>query len=347
MRVFVFGNGLSLGTAGGAVSIATLTDELWDWLRAEDLDGFVGDLQEWARPQLPGLDPSGHQYNFELVAGSLYRLGKSLGELANLATLDVAAVAGLEVAARDLGRLYQRIVSWILRQVDLATRNVDWTDLHAMASELTRLHSRSGVHAYTLNYDGMLMSALLEYNDYVYDGFRGNEWNQPLDDYGNITLYPLHGALGIYTDEDGFLRKTRLRDLRNSGRLESWVTGTGALHTPTAVLGDTKDSDIRSDPFAAYYDQLAYDLSRSDVTEVVVAGYGFGDRPLNRVLGRFLALDDHNRLRDWRPGADNTETEVADSLRAVLPQAVAERVLDAQIAGADLRLPDAAAVAAL
>jgi hypothetical protein len=46
--------------------------------------------------------------------------------------------------------------------------------LNAMVKSLCELHSTETVAIYTLNYDSLLMSALLEHAPWVYDGFRGH-----------------------------------------------------------------------------------------------------------------------------------------------------------------------------
>lgn len=354
MRVFVFGNGLSISPTDGRVDMGEITDELWHWLEDENLDEFVENLQEWARPQMVGLDPDAHNYNFEVIAGSLHRLGHAVTSLTSLANLEVDATDGLLQASNELNDLYRRVVAYVLLQVDSAAWDreqqiglVEWRGLNSMATALFDLHDAETVSIYTLNYDSLLMSALLDQTQYVYDGFRGRVLNAPLDPWGNIALYPLHGSIGIYTNSEGELRKRSLEDVRDDELLERWAGGEDNGEIPQVVLGDTKDSSRLLKPFATYYNQLAADLALSTSREVVVGGYGFGDRPLNRVLGLFLAADEARCLRDWRPDAtEHTET-VLKALREPLSEAEGSRISEEQLIAEDIELPSADAVRTL
>ena len=72
----------------------------------------------------------------------------------------------------------------MLREVDAccvieapdAERHASWQAMNAFAAELVRLQ----VTVFTLNYDSLLMSALLEHG-MAYDGFRFGTLNVPLD----------------------------------------------------------------------------------------------------------------------------------------------------------------------
>lgn len=205
MKVFVLGNGLSIAPTDGRLNVADITAQLWEWLEQEGLKQFVEELQEWAKPQMVGLDPNAHTYDFELVAGSLHRLGQAVSSLNSL---------GL----------------------------AEWDGLNAMASALCQLHATETVAIYTLNYDSLLMSSLLEQTPRVYDGFRGRELNDPLDPWNNIALYPLHGSIGIYSDAAGDLSKRTLQEVRDAELLERWAAGEDNGELPQVVLGDTKDT---------------------------------------------------------------------------------------------------------
>lgn len=357
MRVFVFGNGLSIGPTGGRLNMAEITQKLWQWLEDEELRELVENLQNWARPQMVELDPDVHRHDFEVVAGSLDRLGHSLASITSLSNLNLEGARNLLDASDELRRLYRRVVAYVLLQIDSVAQNQDetadqlqWHGLDDMARALTELHNQtelpkhSRVSIYTLNYDSLLLSALLEQTTYVYDGFRSNYLNDPLDPWKNIVLYPLHGSIGIYSDKAGGLRKRRLTEMREDHLLKRWADGEDTGDVPQVVLGDTKDSSILLDPFAAYYDQLNADLALPATQEVIVGGYGFGDRPLNRALARFLAAHESHCLHDWRPHASSCVNEVLESLTSVVPEALAQRIEKDQIVAKDIELPSAQAV---
>lgn len=354
MRVFVFGNGLSIAPTDGRLNVTDITEQLWEWLDEEALKGFVENLQGWAKPQMVGLDPNAHNYNFELVAGSLNRLGRAVASLTSLSDLGVDAAEGLLQASEELTGLYRRVVAYVLLQIDNTAYDrdakvglVEWDGLNAMAEALCEMHQTEAVASYTLNYDSLLMSALLEQTPYVYDGFRSLEFNDPLDPWSDIALYPLHGSIGIYTDATGEFRKRTLEEVRDAELLERWAAGKDDDELPQVVLGDTKDSSTLLEPFVSYYNQLAGDLARTGTQEVTVGGYGFGDRPLNRALGLFLAADEHHRLRDWRPHATGHVEDLLEALRGPVSEAAGKRIKEEQIIPEDVKLPSAAVVKAL
>ena len=68
---------------------------------------------------------------------------------------------------------------------------------------------------------------------------------------------------------------------------------------PAVILGDLKTRYTEQYPFSVLYDELHRKLSHESL--VVVGGYSFGDRPLNRALARFLSRDPRNRLVVWNP----------------------------------------------
>jgi hypothetical protein len=77
---------------------------------------------------------------------------------------------------------------------------------------------------------------------------------------------------------------------------------------------------------------------------IVVGGYSFGDRPLNRALARFLSRDAENRLIIWNP------TGTRDVYRERLRKQLLDNERDisaAQITVEAVLLPDAEAVRSL
>lgn len=145
----------------------------------------------------------------------------------------------------------------------------------------------------------------------------------------------------------GDLRKRTLQEVRDAELLERWAAGEDNGELPQVVLGDTKDTATLHEPFASYYNQLAGDLANPEMHEAVVGGYGFGDRPLNRTLGLFLAADENHRLRDWRPHATEHTDAVVEALRDPVSEAAGDRIQKEQILPEDILLPSAEAVTSL
>lgn len=69
-----------------------------------------------------------------------------------------------------------------------------------------------------------------------------------------------------------------------------WATyaSGGTTIEPVVVLTDQKAPRIARDPFECAYRRLAKAISKQDPDLIVIAGYGFGDDPLNRVLADSL-----------------------------------------------------------
>ena len=346
MKYFIFGNGLSYQPTNGNLAVGSLTERLIHWLDDEGLYGRVAELVAWANPDDPGLNPQDLRGNFEKIAGGLQRLGEAVQLLESMAA-SLEEAAALQQTAQHLGLTYRRVVGFVLHAVDDTCQGADRTQLAEMAEALIDLHAAEGVTIYSLNYDSLLHGELLALSDVVYDGFRYLEFNDPLDPWGSTPkYYPLHGSAGMYIDTvAGRIGKRSLEDVRAQGVLTDWRDGLRGNELPSVVLGDAKVRLVQQEPFASYYSQLRLDLS--SVFEVVVGGYGFGDVPLNRTLGEFLALDPARKLFDWRPQASQHVAETVDLLRRHLPPAAADRVLATAIVPIDVHLPSADAVRSL
>ncbi|MFA9430021.1 SIR2 family protein [Egicoccus sp. AB-alg2] len=278
-------------------------------------------------------------------------------EIVPLINAGLGIADALADASHALRVLYVRVVGTALLAVDNAVAPRDFDPAHPyvgadrmaireMGIALWELFEREGLAIYTLNYDSLLMEALLDSRDgrVVYDGFPYGELAYPLAPWPNqLPLYPLHGTLGAYQTPDGSVRKTRMEDVRARRMLEGWRDGDFGPGLPAVVLGDAKRHSIRQEPFASYYEALSVDLERA--SSVVVGGYGFGDVPLNTRLARYLAADNQRLLQDWRPTATQAVDDVVAALRGALP---AGSTLDeAQVLPVDVGLPSAEAVRAL
>jgi hypothetical protein len=180
----------------------------------------------------------------------------------------------------------------------------------------------------------------LQQGEYVYDGFRFGSLNVPLDRWSEpTTLYQLHGSVAWRRAADGVVYKLGLQAVREKRLLEAWAAGDMERGVPAVILTDLKTRYTEQDPFSTFYHELHHALSNESL--VVVGGYSFGDRPLNRALARFLSLAPKNRLLVWNPSG--TPDVYLDRLRKQLMDR--ERAIDAeQITVERVRLPDAEAV---
>jgi hypothetical protein len=342
--IFVFGNGLSIGfdnrLATPAITervVASLGDKYTDVLR---------DLAELGAPEDPDTVPLGvDRGGFEQLAGPVDRMADALVAVQRLfiGPDTVQLLAKLRDAADGLREHYVRIVGTVLREIDAccAVEHVDderrasWQAMNAFAAELVTLRATM----FTLNYDSLLMSALLEHAEYVYDGFRSLSLNDPLDRWSEPALYQLHGSVAWQRAPDGSVSKRRLQDMRDGELLEAWAGGDMDRGLPAVILTDLKTRYTEQYPFSVFYDELHRELSNESL--VVVGGYSFGDRPLNRALARFLSRSTQNRLLVWSPsGARDTY------VRRLRTQSLAgeQAICAEQVSVECVRLPDSEAL---
>ena len=342
--IFVFGNGLSIGF-DSRLSTESITGRVVASL-GDSYAGVLRDLAELGTPEDPDTAPVGvARGGFEQLAGPVDRLADALVAMQRLFTGSSTSplLAGLREAADGLRQHYVRIVGTVLREVDAccitevadAERHASWQAMNAFAAELVRLQAT----VFTLNYDSLLMSALLEHG-MAYDGFRFGTLNVPLDRWSEpATLYHLHGSVAWHRDDDGLVRKLRLEDVREQGLLDAWASGDMERGLPAVILGDLKTRYTEQYPFSVLYDELHRRLSHESL--VVVGGYSFGDRPLNRALARFLSRDPRNRLVVWNP-AGTAGTYLSRLRRQLLDNE--PPISDTQVTVEQVLLPDAAAV---
>lgn len=108
---------------------------------------------------------------------------------------------------------------------------------------------------------------------------------------------------------------------------------------PAVILTDLKTRYTEQYPFSMLYDELHHALANESL--VVVGGYSFGDRPVNRALARFLSRNTENRLIVWSPSG--TRDAYLDRLRTQL-LSNEQNISAEQITVEAVRLPDAEAV---
>ena len=93
--------------------------------------------------------------------------------------------------------------------------------------------------------------------------------------------------------------KSQLQTVRDEQLLEAWAAGDMARGFPAVILTDLKTRYTEQYPFSMFYNELHRRARQRPL--VVVGGYSFGDRPLNRALAHFLSRDPENRLIVWNP----------------------------------------------
>lgn len=346
--IFMFGNGLSIGFDNRLTTTA-ITECVTASLSSTEID-VLRELAQLGSPEDPDLMPLDvDRGGFEQLAGPVDRLAEALGAVQRLfaGSSTIPLLADLRKAADGLRQHYVRIVGTVLREIDAccvetaadAQRQASWQAMNEFAAELVNLRAT----IFTLNYDSLLMSALLEQGQYVYDGFRFGTLNVPLDRWSEpTTLYQMHGSVGWRWAADGLVHKSGLQAVRAEKLLDAWAVGDTEHGVPAVILTDLKTHYTEQYPFSTFYNELHYALSTE--SRVVVGGYSFGDRPLNRALARFLSRKIDNQLVVWNPGG--THDMYLNRLRRQL-MANEPAIGEEQIVVEHVSLPDADAVRAL
>ncbi|MGH3274029.1 MAG: SIR2 family protein [Streptosporangiaceae bacterium] len=343
--IFVFGNGLSIGFDSRLTTTA-ITERVTASLGSTDI-GVLRELTQLGSPEDPDSIPlEVDRGGFEQIAGPVDRLAEALGAVQRLfaGSSTIPLLADLRKAADGLRQHYVRIVGTVLREIDAccvvaaadAQRQASWQAMNEFAAELVKLRATM----FTLNYDSLLMSALLEQGQYVYDGFRFGTLNVPLDRWSEpTTLYQMHGSVAWRWGADGLVHKSGLQAVRAEKLLDAWAAGDTEHGVPAVILTDLKTHYTEQYPFSTFYDELHHALLNE--SRVVVGGYSFGDRPLNRALARFLSRKTDNQLLIWNPSG--TPDLYLNRLRKQLT-ATESAIGDQQIIVEHVSLPDADAV---
>lgn len=347
--VFLFGNGLSVGFDPRFLT-AALTERVLTRL-GPTYGSALTDLASLASPDDVDRLLGSSRGNFELLASPVDRIAEAMTAIETLlASTNAKVLAGLRRATVELRLHYLRIVGSVLAEVDECcvvdaadeARLAWWKVMNDFADKLTALHAVNRTTIFTTNYDSLLMSALLNGNRTVYDGFAGGLLNVPLHRYaGTPALYHLHGSVA-WMRQAGDVTKPSLGYVRGVGAIQRWANGETTDGWPTVILGDLKSRQTARFPFNLFYEELRSSLATSSLA--VVGGYSFGDRPVNAELAAFLARSLQNRLVVWEPTPnhgkvfDRLQVQLVDTGLTIEPEQVEVRATS---------LPDSDAVADL
>lgn len=346
--VLLIGNGLSTGF-DERLSGEAITARVKEALGGELVD-LLGRIADLAQPERADQPLGADRGEFEELAGPLDRLAEALLAIQDLVNLggDAASLRGIREASEELRRQYFSIVGTVLHEVDACCvepkpddeRRAAWGRVNNFAAEIVNwTDAENRVTVFTLNYDSLLMSAMLEASQWVYDGFRGRELNPILDRWQNPALYHLHGSVSWVRKSEGIVTKRRLDEIREANQLDRWAAGDIDEGQPSVVLTDLKTPVAGRYPFVVFYEELARCLSNTRLA--VVGGYSFGDKPVNRALALYLKENPFRRLRIWAPQPDRER--YLERLRLQL-QGAEGTIADDQIEVDEVTLPDAEAV---
>jgi hypothetical protein len=348
--LLLVGNGVSAGF-DGALATSAITERVNGRLDAAELEvvNRLGPLLA-----VESASPGSTALTFEALAGPADRMATALIALQGL----LASAGGndlfdaLDSASLALRRFYFRLVGIVLDEIDrlcvaaqpvAEERRASWSRLNEFVEALLGVPGvDNSRRIFTLSYDSLLDSAILEVENRLYDGFPGLVLSPRLEPRpGWPELYHLHGSVAWVTDPEERVFKRQLEYLRATGLLDEWVSGQPSSELPTVVLGDLKTPTTGRYPFALFYDELRRGLESAQC--VVAAGIGFGDRPINSLLAEYLGRDRSRHLLVWK--RSSTPVDEFVSLLRAFP---AGRSVEAsQITVQQVTLPDPDAVASL
>jgi hypothetical protein len=309
--VCLLGNGVSIAY-NPSLSVASLTTDLMAKFR----DAGASEPEQALASFAHTVASSAHD-QFEQLLGPLSTTALGLASLQSLAPI----VAGTRVeqslhetseflstvhrigVAITLGHIAERSIG-----SDSDSRSV----VETLGTALGKLIPASKLSVATLNYDGLTHAALFDaWSDvwglpqgYICDLAHG-AFEQDVDVTPQITLpahgirrfddlmlgraavLQLHGSLGWLRDSAGDVWKFKLQDLRDANYWQA-LREDNVLVTPTVVLTDRKTAAVGEWPFALAYEAFMSRLLRA--SSWLIAGYSFGDEPVNRMLKTAMHL---------------------------------------------------------
>jgi hypothetical protein len=333
-RVVLLGNGLSI-SASAQFQMSKLTH----LVRAELADAKIGSrsllgvLKLAGKHLVPDQAPYRPTRNFEHLLGPLDRLadlfaGPLFEILAEVSDEDEAAKHVRETARN----LYTRAVASVLRVIDQVRANDKPVRLTAEWI-LGETSPRDVVSIFTLNYDALLDRTLSRIASKpgcswrLIDEFSrtsrrkisvGGQLSEALTLRASapprpntVQLIHLHGSMHWLADNSTrprIYRPKHIDDTQMATQYQAWADGSIGRFTPHVLLTDQKTRRVSTEPFASAYEALVAALRRAD--RVVIAGYGFGDKPLNAALAdgcasrppgsRWLVVNKQQQSRERR-----------------------------------------------
>lgn len=252
--------------------------------------------------------------DFESLIGPLEAVSGALDHLRRLGSLAKDAPDDLEAALKVTGDFVNTLyrvgfgttLGLIAARAQGAGSEMFDNVILRTCRAIAELDSEAPIVVGTLNYDGLLHAGFLQVvtTSNMCDLAAGVEWIEaspegmtrcfahPLrngDDLPPraIQLLNLHGSLSWLLDEDTRgAWKFELNDLRSMDYWSALKTGSATL-LPLVVLTNRKDEMTLQWPFSLAYDLFERRMALSD--RWLVAGYRFGDEPVNSALKRAAA----------------------------------------------------------
>lgn len=280
---------------------------------------------------------------FEELLGPLERVGRGLAALGDIAQQLQAATAFNESLRRaqdlaeDLRRRTLGVALDVVSQLSTgqgAAFSEPLTNLVRWLYDQARTNGTARV--FTLNYDALVDSAALEVSEpnalsdmavgYTDEPVRLmpclTVQASPLRDDDEYTrrmvLYHLHGSLQWVRSGTRVWKVVELDLLRDHGFWGAYANGETCVE-PAVILADQKVRAVGADPFQWAYRRFERSLLSAD--GLVIAGYGFGDVPVNRTLDRAMAETEYPVICiDKTDNFESARTKVLGAMPKLEPQ---------------------------
>jgi len=321
--VAVIGNGASI-PYNPRLALTPLTQEILSRFASQRIQ--AGDVQRTLSSLARAASPTGvgEDLSFEGLMGPIERIAQGLEAIRELARfvpegenqrkrLKKVATFGRTLTRRAVGTTLQLVTELSSHEGEDA-----WDRGSALITSLADMTKPDGVlRVFSLNYDNLGDSALLRYeethqgtglSDMAWGGGgsriqvfsdetradfsahplrQDEEYLSPSNNH-HLVLYHLHGSISWVRDGAGTSWKlSSTNRLRTDQLWSAYAKGETQIE-PVVVLADQKAPRIARDPFEWAYRRLTRAVAKMDPDLIVIAGYGFGDDPLNRVLADAL-----------------------------------------------------------
>jgi len=310
--VLILGAGASIEYFDPPLTTASLTATVCDQSRWTSLLGryhaiaqgantiepqALSDLLTWLRGRGPSLNFEDYaevidkvaSYSFDSVGGKvLHTAIRFLGGTLNHYPMHTWTAVPF---------LLRQMISERIQEKHDSERSSNYDhQIQDLGAFLKHLFDSVDLSVVSFNYDEILREALQTAGVVLEDGFNSDYFKSA--DYLNghsILAYP-HGHARFVLDDHGLRQfptmaeanKSRLENLYGAGRNETryLLSGPNSYNFNTFLTsGRDKDNSFNGNPYAAYYQRLAYDLLQARV--VIVAGFSLQDAHICRLLINF------------------------------------------------------------
>lgn len=213
--------------------------------------------------------------------------------------------------------LFRQMIAEVIEEWNSKYRVPDYCNLLDKQSEfLSEQLQQGNLSLYTFNYDDVLPQTVITRGILLETGFNCGRFDSAkFLKAPSILAFP-HGHARWVQDDDGIREFAsisdancwRLRHLNDSGgeKTKCYNDDPWSCNFNTFLTtGQDKESSFNRNPYCAYYQRLAKDLTEAD--SAVIVGYSYRDPHINRLLFNFHRLEKRNKtlVVDYWPSEIN------------------------------------------